>query len=250
MNLSSYTFVLISLTLALLSTVDTTVAARSMNNNMASGSYAGLTGWWRRATSVTSDGSWLWGWAWGAESIVSVVDRSTPVSFPSRPASFGPLIEDPVLGYGIPMNAFTVPCSDNGEDQPRKKRGRRGGDGDDEYGFPGMHTHTYAQKSTNLGCPKLCTIGEKIPEPSNSWIAIVQRGQCSFVEKVREAQHFGAKAVVVGGDNPDESGNPDILVNMYSQGDLEPCFFSFLCEVELLTNFCLSFIHQAILLMC
>ena len=38
--------------------------------------------------------------------------------------------------------------------------------------------------------------------------------------RVREGQRLGAKAVIVGGDNPDVSGNPDVLVNMYSQSML------------------------------
>lgn len=37
--------------------------------------------------SAKSERSWLWGWAWGAESIVSVVDRSPVLSFPSRPGT-------------------------------------------------------------------------------------------------------------------------------------------------------------------
>jgi E3 ubiquitin-protein ligase RNF13/E3 ubiquitin-protein ligase RNF167 len=47
----------------------------------------------------------------------------------------------------------------------------------------------------------------------------VQRGNCEFVRKVREAQRLGARAVVVGGENPDTSGFPDTLVNMYSPED-------------------------------
>jgi len=39
------------------------------------------------------------------------------------------------------------------------------------------------------------------------------------VEKTREAQRLGAKAIVVGGDNPDIYGNPDTLVNMFSPMD-------------------------------
>ena len=35
--------------------------------------------------SAKSERSWLWGWAWGAESTVSVVDHEPIVSFPSRP---------------------------------------------------------------------------------------------------------------------------------------------------------------------
>jgi E3 ubiquitin-protein ligase RNF13/E3 ubiquitin-protein ligase RNF167 len=38
------------------------------------------------------------------------------------------------------------------------------------------------------------------------------------VKKVREAQRLGARAVVVGGGDPDITGYPDALVNMYSPG--------------------------------
>ena len=55
-------------------------------------------------------------------------------------------------------------------------------------------------------------------EPTEAWIALIQRGKCEFVMKVREAQRLGAKAVVVGGEDPDISGFPDTLVNMYSPG--------------------------------
>lgn len=46
----------------------------------------------------------------------------------------------------------------------------------------------------------------------------MQRGKCEFVNKVREAQRFGARAVVVGGEDPEVTGMPDMLVNMYSPG--------------------------------
>jgi hypothetical protein len=137
-----------------------------------------------------SERSWsLWGWAWGAESTVSIVDRSPTVSFASRPAAFGPESTDPILGYVIPLSSFTAPCDGNSSE---------------------LHT------APNLGCPTLCVVGPHEPEPKESWIALVQRGKCQFVDKVREAQRLGAKGVVVGGDDPDIYGNPDMLVNMYS----------------------------------
>lgn len=139
-------------------------------------------------TGSKSEKSWLWGWAWGTESTVSIVDRSPILSFPSRPAAFGVELGDPLLGYVIPLSSFVMPCESN----------------DSSISMP-----------PNLGCPKLCVYG---PEPTETWIALVQRGTCSFVSKVREAQRLGAKGVVVGGDNPEVSGNPDALVNMYSPG--------------------------------
>lgn len=32
-----------------------------------------------------SERGWLWGWTWGTESTVSVIDHNPVVSFPSRP---------------------------------------------------------------------------------------------------------------------------------------------------------------------
>jgi hypothetical protein len=74
----------------------------------------------------------------------------------------------------------------------------------------------------NLGCPKVCVAGPYEPDSNDPWIALVQRGGCQFVDKAREAQRLGAKAIVVGGDNPDLYGNPDTLVNMYSPGAYMP----------------------------
>ena len=151
--------------------------------------------------------SWLWGWAWGAESTVSVVDHSPIVSFPSRPgipppsrlfipdnhlaliAAFGAEIRDPILGYVIAVSSFTAPCSSE---------------------------ETTLSLVPNTGCPDLCQSGPH--KPTDTWIALVQRGECEFVKKVREAQRFGAKAVVVGGEDPEVTGHPDTLVNMYSPG--------------------------------
>ncbi|KAI9433246.1 hypothetical protein BJY52DRAFT_1231605 [Lactarius psammicola] len=118
------------------------------------------------------DQSWLWGWAWGPDSTVSIVDRSPPVTFPSRPAGFGAELSDSLLGYVIPLNSFTV-----------------------------------------------SSLIPTIPQRLEPWIALVQRGACQFVSKAREAQRLGAKAIVVGGEDPDISGKPDTLVNMFSPED-------------------------------
>ncbi|KAK7054129.1 mismatch repair-related protein [Favolaschia claudopus] len=141
--------------------------------------------------SIKSERSWLWGWAWGAESTVSVVDRSPVVSFASRPAAFGAEINDPILGYVIPLSSFTVPCESN-----------------------------FSALPDNTACPRLCLSGPHQPDSNETWIALVQRGGgCEFVSKVREAQRLGARAVVVGGQNPEITGYPDTLVNMFSPGD-------------------------------
>ncbi|KAG8214528.1 hypothetical protein J3R82DRAFT_9587 [Butyriboletus roseoflavus] len=143
---------------------------------------------------TSPDGSWLWGWVWGPESSVSVVDRSPPLSFHSRPAAFGPDLDDPLLGYVLPLSSFTSPC-------------------------PSIHA---LPNVSNSACPPLCHIGPHHPDPKEPWIALVQRGDCPFADKedqVREAQRLGATAVVVGGQDPELTGLPDTLINMYSKGD-------------------------------
>jgi E3 ubiquitin-protein ligase RNF13/E3 ubiquitin-protein ligase RNF167 len=148
--------------------------------------------------TLKSERSWLWSWAWGAENKVSIVDRTPPVSFVSRPAAFGAELKQPLLGYVIPLSSFTAPCPTL------------------------FNVSTSNELPPNLGCPPLCISGSHVPDQGDTWIALVQRGECEFVNKVREAQRLGAHAVVVGGDNPDISGNPDTLVNMYSPGESQP----------------------------
>ncbi|KAJ6515498.1 hypothetical protein C8R45DRAFT_956696 [Mycena sanguinolenta] len=144
----------------------------------------------KQKSERSSSLSWVLGWAWGAESTVSVVDRSPVVSFSSRPAAFGAEINDPILGYVIPLSSFTVPCNSS------------------------------SLRPSNTACPSLCLSGPHKPDPNETWIALVQRGGgCEFVQKVREAQRLGARAVVVGGQDPQITGYPDTLVNMFSPGD-------------------------------
>ncbi|KAJ3077739.1 hypothetical protein HK102_005003 [Quaeritorhiza haematococci] len=59
------------------------------------------------------------------------------------------------------------------------------------------------------GCTKL----EKAPAVDN-WIALIERGRCAFVDKVRAMQASGASAVVVG-DNVAHAG----LLTMFASGD-------------------------------
>lgn len=95
----------------------------------------------------------------------------------------------------IPLSSFTVPC---GQQQQQQQ------------------ANATLYPRPNNGCPKLCLSGPR--HPTETWIALIQRGQCEFVKKVREAQRLGAKAVVVGGEDPERTGYPDMLVNMYSPG--------------------------------
>lgn len=169
---------------------------------------------------------------WGLDSSVSIVDRSPPITFTARPASFGQELEDPLLGYVIPLDAFTVPCdevdSESDSDAAWRSEERVGVAPEDSSSGgtltqAGLVSDRPTDTPDNLGCPRVCVAGPYEPDSKEPWVALVQRGGCQFVDKAREAQRLGAKAIVVGGDNPEIYGNPDTLVNMYSPGAY-PCF--------------------------
>jgi hypothetical protein len=78
-------------------------------------------------------------------------------------------------------------------------------------------------KSSDNGGAQLVDAPRKALKPPRSWIALVQRGNCSFAEKVRHAALLGAEAVVVGnnvesGRLEETIGSPG-LVGMWSPGD-------------------------------
>lgn len=125
-------------------------------------------------------------------------------------AAFGEPISSPILGYVIPLSAFTEPCSED---------------------------TSLIEPAPNFACPKLCVLPPYEPDPSEPWIALVQRGKCEFVSKVREAQRLGARAVVVGGDNPLKSGLPDTLINMYSPGKYPVSLFLVPHDLPSVTSF-------------
>lgn len=127
-----------------------------------------------------------------------VIDRENPVTFPSRPALFGAELKQSLLGYVIPLSSFATPCQTASLN-------------DIEEGSP--------NSAANLGCSKLCPSGSRVPGTGEPWIALVQRGNCSFASKAREAQRWGAKAVVVGGDDPHKTGHPDVLISMIDPGE-------------------------------
>lgn len=51
-----------------------------------------------------SDRGWLWGWTWGTESTVSVIDHNPVVSFPSRPGEF--IFFSSVFANNLPCSCF------------------------------------------------------------------------------------------------------------------------------------------------
>lgn len=143
------------------------------------------------------------GWSW-SQSYLDVVDHEPVISFLSRPASFGPHITEPpgLPGYLIPVSSLLSTCPP-----------------DTSSSFP-LPPSSKDNLPENFACSPLCT-GPSVPKPTwvtENWIALVQRGQCPFVEKVRAAQTLGAKAVIVGGWEP-KDGDRDDLLNMFSPED-------------------------------
>ena len=70
-------------------------------------------------------------------------------------------------------------------------------------------------RSTNvcLACNKLDPISwTDDPDPVNSPIVLVDRGDCSFVQKVRHAQDIGASAVIIA-DNVDQEDVDHIVMS-------------------------------------
>lgn len=179
--------------------------------------------------------SWLWGLVWGDDSTVSVVDRTPALNFNARPAAFGPSSD--VLGYLIRVEDFSVPCDDQDEDGGRDGDAIEGpwwpGGGSewDSDTPPGNGTAERRRRKeeedqaalewrleARHGCPRLCVRGKDKPRSSETWMALVMRGGCTFVDKIREAQRFGAKGVVVGGETAEQDGHGDGLVQMFSLG--------------------------------
>lgn len=140
----------------------------------------------------------------GTKSLFWCVDqltKSADTSYATRPAAFGPQAVDaeglwghllPIrLFYGTPNHDGLVPND----------------------GCPG---HTQDSASANASSFNRLLRGSKPRKPPKNWIALVERGNCSFVEKVRLAQELGAIAVVVGDAKYeyDEDSAIDRLVNL------------------------------------
>jgi hypothetical protein len=167
-----------------------------------------------KPVAVTAERAWnLWGWIWVPgdtsrtpwgwhrplirsipDNVVTVMDQHNPVEFASRPALFGEELKQPTLGYVIPLSAFTTPCTNT------------------SLARVGVQSH-------NLGCPDLCMSEPDNSGPVEPWIALVQRGSCPFAAKAREAERLGAKAIVIGGEDPTWNGNPDTLISMMGPGE-------------------------------
>ncbi|WFD33009.1 RING-type E3 ubiquitin transferase [Malassezia sp. CBS 17886] len=140
------------------------------------------------------------------------------VSYLTRPAAFGPgsTDADGLWGWLIDVDEF--------------------------LGGVGPPDHRACPRAGAAGAAASRLVARRPRTPPRNWIALVERGDCSFVEKVRTAQGLGAVAVVVGdstdgldddapllrgslrdamwdGDNAYEPSNHPII--MYPDGDAD-----------------------------
>ena len=132
-----------------------------------------------------------------------IVVPSVPEAYQAQPAAFGPSIEDPngMWGHLVPISEFL-----------------REGSGSENSGCI-QEPHDAAAKSGESTATLRHHINRTLRDvtsktPPRDWVALVERGFCTFTDKVRTAQKLGAKAVIVG-DSP--SGR--------DSSDDEPFFF-------------------------
>ncbi|KAI3632388.1 hypothetical protein MIR68_009494 [Amoeboaphelidium protococcarum] len=147
--------------------------------------------------------------------IAKVTVLSTNDTYDDRIAAFGPNIDidSPVRGILVAVDQLsprpTEIIRDNTTTTIQEQQ-----DVDDE--IPQLQ-FSYIENSPK-GCVPVYP-PEFIQQPAGNetippWIALVERGQCSFVDKVRAMQQSGASAVVVG-DNEQRNG----LIVMFGSGD-------------------------------
>ena len=108
------------------------------------------------------------------------------------------------MGYVIPLNAFAAPCEEDDNDPESDLDAAEGvskvfedSGGDETLTDEGLVNNRPTDMPDYLGCPKVCVAGPYKPDSNNPWIVLVQQGGCQFVEKAREAQRLGAKAIVI-----------------------------------------------------
>ncbi|KAI3626593.1 hypothetical protein CBS9595_001954 [Malassezia furfur] len=109
---------------------------------------------------------------------------SADTSYLTRPAAFGPgkVDDDGLWGHLLPIRLFY---------------GEQDADGVvPNYGCPSASHAAASSASTSAWAGLWGANAARRPPPD--WIALVERGECAFSDKVRLAQELGAIAVVVG----------------------------------------------------
>lgn len=208
--------------------------------------------------------SFLWG-----EGSLEVV--KTQALYATRPAAFGPHIatDEGLRGHLIPISTFwheRVPAgkedvasgssSKDGVDPifgcpieggpGWKHNAQTTSDEEDDFWFEvvgsehkesneAVHYATAPSQvsQTTFESRSASTGFKNSTAPPSDWIALVSRGNCPFVSKIRLAQALGARAVVVGDqsppepahrtpwgwEEPEDDGLPRLLT-MFAQGDV------------------------------
>ena len=117
--------------------------------------------------------------AWVRAEVIVLSPHHQSTSYPDRAAAFGPPIpREGLEGYLVPL----------------------------DYLDP-------LDETLKFGCKPLQLSRHSIGRPLN-WIALVQRGECSFADKVRAMQASGAASVIVGDNKPNNT-----MIRMFSKGD-------------------------------
>ncbi|KAA1123712.1 hypothetical protein PGTUg99_007572 [Puccinia graminis f. sp. tritici] len=129
----------------------------------------------------------------------------------SRPASFGPHFSNP---DGQPMNLIpiefylhqpteTSPTPTPSTTAATTETTTAAATTTATTAVPSAQTE-YDPVKVRKGCPPSATISDQLAlhKPTTThphdWIALIERGDCAFVDKVRYAQKLGASAVIVG----------------------------------------------------
>lgn len=137
-----------------------------------------------------------------------VVVPAADQSFLTRPAAFGPssVDKDGLWGTLIPIQTFLY----------NKSRADRR-----NTGCPDEAQALWSQKDGTASFLKqVWTYMAVRKRPPSDWIALVERGHCSFEQKVRTAQRMGALAVIVG-DTEEEEPQDDFMNLREWEGDME-----------------------------
>jgi hypothetical protein len=141
-----------------------------------------------------------------------IIVLKTNETFADRIAAFGGRMEEYVDGYLVPVEQLEL-------DFDVKDRDEIGNIADKTTAFvnsPALQKQEGVEKFLSSlpqqGCER-----RKPPQLNrhdDNWIALVQRGGCSFIDKVRAMQASGAAAVVVG-----DNERTNALITMYAAGD-------------------------------
>jgi len=141
-----------------------------------------------------------------------VVVPDADQSFLTRPAAFGPgeVDEDGLWGTMIPIQKFL--CNDS------QSHCRNTGCPREAQALWIENTET-----SSSFLKKVWPYRRESNRPPADWIALVERGDCSFEEKVRTAQRMGAQAVIVGDEaHSYDPFTPSVNLREWEDDEMEP----------------------------